>query len=145
MNIHVISAEDRDRLTAFFSMYRPFLHSEVEQMDILKKKLHDAVIVPESRLAHTIIAMYTTAEIIDLDRRDVQRYTLAYPQQAGAGNGHLSVLSALGAALLGCCEGSVIELNAGTERVRFAVRKVLYQPAWDIPNSHQRVDAVPLL
>src|ERR1044072_8249352 len=99
MNIQLISVEDRDRLNTFFSTYRPCLHSEVEQMRMLKKKLHDAVIVPESKLSRTIVSMYTTVNILDLDRREAERYTLVYPQQAPPGHRLLSVLSPLGAAM----------------------------------------------
>jgi regulator of nucleoside diphosphate kinase len=143
MNILVISTEDRDRLTAFFKTYRPFLHSEVEQMGILKKKLSDAVIVPESKLARTIVSMYTTVNIVDLDRREAQRYTLVYPQQASPGYRLLSVLSPLGAAMLGCAEGNFFELEAATGTARFAIKEILYQPVCDVRNRHGHTDGVP--
>lgn len=144
MSIHIISAEDRDRLNAFFRTYRPFLHSEVEQMGILKKKLADAVIVPESKLSRTIIAMYTTATIVDLNRREARRYTLVYPHYAGPGQGLLSVLSPLGTALLGCAEGNIFELKTEGGTVKFAVREILYQPAVDMPNHHGQMNGMPL-
>jgi transcription elongation GreA/GreB family factor len=142
MSIYVISAQDRDRLNAFFRIYRPFLHSEVEQIGILKKKLSDAVIVPESNLARTIVTMYTTADIVDLNRRETRRYTLVYPQYAGPGRGLLSVLSPLGAALLGRDEGSIFELTTDEGTVKFAVREILYQPLRDMPHHHGEMNGM---
>jgi transcription elongation GreA/GreB family factor len=145
MNIYVITAEDRDRLNEFFSTYRPFLHTEVEQMRLLKKKLSDAVIVPESKLSRTVVSMHTTATVVNLDQREAQRYTLTYPQQASVSYGLLSILSPLGAALLGCAEGDVFECMIPTGPVKFAIKEILYQPAWDLLNRHGHAEVAPAL
>jgi transcription elongation GreA/GreB family factor len=136
MSIYVISAEDRQRLDDFLATYRPYLHSEVEQMTLLKKKLRDAVIIPESKLARNIVSMYTTMSVVDLDRREALRYTLVYPRQASTGYCLLSVLSPLGVALLGCSEGSFFECTASEGIMKFAVKEILYQPVWDLRNPH---------
>jgi regulator of nucleoside diphosphate kinase len=143
MNTYVISAEDRDRLHEFFTTYRPVLHSEVEQMVLLQAKLSNAVIVPESKLSRSIVSMYTTANVVDMDRHEARAYTLAYPRQASATYNLVSILSPLGVALLGSAEGALIECPLPTGTLRFAIKEILYQPAWDLRNRHGNSEIAP--
>ncbi len=125
MKNYVISAEDHDRISQFLTTYRPFLSSEIEQIALLKNKLRDAVIVPESRLARTIISMYSTAKVMNLTHRETGLYMLVYPHHANPGRRKLSILSPLGRTLLGCSEGDFIDFALGDDILKLAVTEVL--------------------
>lgn len=125
MQTHVISAEDHDRITEFLKSYRPFISSEIEQIALLKNKLRDAVIVPESRLSRAIISMYSTAKVMNLTYRDTGLYMLVYPHHANPGRRKLSILSPLGRTLLGCSEGDFIDCALGDDILKLAVTEVI--------------------
>lgn len=129
MNTYVISDEDLDSILEFLSRYPPFISSEVEQIALLKKKLRDAVIIPKANLSPTTISINSTAKVVDLEVRETRLYTLVYPHQANAGLRRLSILSPLGAALLGRSEGDFFECAIKGRPFAFAVREVL-------PNQH---------
>jgi regulator of nucleoside diphosphate kinase len=57
-----------------------------------------------------------------------ETYTLVFPDDADIDAGRLSVLTPLGAALLGSRDGQTIEFDAPGGRRRLKVERVLYQP-----------------
>lgn len=134
MTTYVIPVDDVDRIDEFLKEYKPILQSEVEQIGLLKKKIAGAVIVPVSKLARTIVTMYSTVRLLDLSRREVSDYTIVYSKHASNSLRRLSVLSPLGCALLGCEEGDVFECATPHGPVTFGIREILFQPQWEREN-----------
>lgn len=62
----------------------------------------------------------STVDVRDLDSGEVDRFTLALPEQADAAKGRLSILAPLGTALLGYSEGDEFswEMPGGIRRLR---------------------------
>jgi regulator of nucleoside diphosphate kinase len=125
MNTFVISVDDVREISAFLDSYRPYLHSEVEQAQLLRAKLSDAVVVPASKLRNSVVAMYSRVRVLDLRAREEQINTLVFPTHANPGRRRISLLSPLGTALLGCDTGSVIDVPIPGATLQFAVREVL--------------------
>lgn len=128
MNTYVISVEDHRDITALLETYRPYLHSEVEQMLLLRQKLDEAVIVPTEKLARSIVSMGALVRIADLRLRTDDDLRLVYPKDASPALRCISLLSPLGTAILGCDEGAVVEIALPVSTLQFVVRSVLSQP-----------------
>lgn len=91
--------------------------------DELLAELERARIVAESKLADTVVRMGST---VTYSAEDVERrVTLVYPGEADIGAGRISVLTPVGAALIGLKEGQSIDWKARDGRThRLTVLKV---------------------
>ena len=70
--------------------------------------------------------MRSRVRLRDLDDGELETFTLAYPGDRDLRGLRLSVLTPLGAALLGARVGDVVSARYGLSRVE--VQDVLYQP-----------------
>lgn len=134
MNTYVIPVDDSDRISEFLKHYNPTLQTESRQRTLLKKKVEEAEIVPVDKLPRTIVTMDSQVRLRDISSHESTRYILVYPKHASNGMRRLSVLSPLGAALLGRAEGDVVELATPFGMVQFSIQEVLYQPQWEKKN-----------
>jgi Transcription elongation factor len=84
----------------------------------LREELERALVLPE--LPPHIVGINSTAEVLDLDSGEVDRFTLTLPEQANAAQGRLSLLAPLGTAILGFSEGDEFEweMPGGVRRLR---------------------------
>lgn len=64
-------------------------------------------LVPSTEIAPDVVTMYSQVEIVDLSSRCRHKLTLCYPCDAEPGIGFISVLSPVGASLLGLRVGSI--------------------------------------
>ncbi|MEO8012934.1 GreA/GreB family elongation factor [Polaromonas sp.] len=64
-------------------------------------------LVASTEIAPDIVTMYSQVEIVDLGSRCRHKLTLCYPGDAEPGIGFISVLSPVGASLLGLRVGSI--------------------------------------
>ncbi len=130
MNQHalLISSVDYDRLD-------PLLRDSVasgliprDRLCALRAKLQQAQVLPPSEMPHDVITMNSTVRLRDLDTDDVDTYSLAYPGFADGLKNRVSVLAALGTAILGYRTGDMVTWDAPSGRVRVMVEDVAYQP-----------------
>jgi regulator of nucleoside diphosphate kinase len=123
-----ITRPDRDRLLEVTRAKANTL-SWAMFIDELQRELDRARVVDPDRVSRDVVTMDSTVRFLDLrnDRREV--YTLVYPDEADLSVGKLSVLSALGTALLGARAGDVVSVAgaAGTRAIK--VESILRQPA----------------
>lgn len=124
MNVIVLSVDDRRDIATLLDEYQPFLRSEVEQSAMLRMKLADAIIVPTARLSPTFVAIGSTVHVVELRSRDTQTVTIVHPHDASVSSRSVSILSPLGAAILGCEQGSIVEVAIPTGTLKFAIREV---------------------
>ncbi|WHZ10440.1 MAG: Regulator of nucleoside diphosphate kinase [Burkholderiaceae bacterium] len=76
-----------------------------------------------------VVTMYSQARVADVDSGEQRTLTVVYPQDADAARGMISVLSPVGASLLGLPVGAVARWTGpdGT-RVATRVEAILFQP-----------------
>jgi regulator of nucleoside diphosphate kinase len=103
-----MTQEDRDRLaplaeaaTSIFPRTADFLTREIER----------AQIVPGSASPADLVTMGSEVEFRDDVSGDVRRMRLVYPEEADVGAGKISVLTPVGAALIGLSVGQSIEFQ----------------------------------
>ena len=89
----------------------------------------EADIVPGARIDPDVVTVNSTVSFRDEETATVHRVTVVYPAEMSIGNRRISVLSPVGAALLGQRAGNVafVELPDGTRR-ELRVLEVHYQP-----------------
>lgn len=97
--------------------------------DVLAEKLETAVIVESSAVPPAVVTMNTELEVRDESNGHVSRLTLVHPREANIVAGRISVMTPVGAALLGLAEGASTRVQgpSGEERT-LTVLRVLMQP-----------------
>lgn len=95
----------------------------------LPEELGTAHLVPSREIAPDIVTMYSQVEILGLDAGQRLQLTLCYPVDAQPALGRVSVLSPIGAALLGLRVGDIAQWRLPLGEVRRAeVLAILFQP-----------------
>lgn len=77
--------------------------------EFLAREVSRATIVPSGFLLHGVVTMGSQVEFRDDTTDHTRTVTLVYPEEADLAEGRLSVLSPVGAALIGLSVGQSIE------------------------------------
>lgn len=94
----------------------------------LKEVLANAEIVESPDIQADIITMNSTIKLLDLDTNDSETFTLVYPIEACIAEGKLSILSPLGAQLLGRRVTEELSFSVMDRRTRKKVARIWFQP-----------------
>lgn len=91
--------------------------------------LAEADLVPSQRVPADVVTMYSQVLVRDHASGEVRKLTLCYPGDAEPDAGFISVLSPMGAALIGRRVGERVRsaLPAGLER-EMTLEAILFQP-----------------
>ncbi len=81
---------------------------------LLSGELRRARVVHASELPDDVVSMHSTVEFTDGITDRVRRATLVYPGEEDGGSGRISVLSPLGAALIGMAVGQSMRWHSAT-------------------------------
>lgn len=123
----VVTDRDKERLAYVVEAWMdrpPF----AEMADYLDEELARAEVVPSEAVEPTVATMNSHVEFEDAATGQRRCVTIAYPDQA-AGADRVSVLSPVGAALLGLSEGQEMDWRAADGRSRrLKLVKVHFQP-----------------
>jgi regulator of nucleoside diphosphate kinase len=98
-------------------------------LETLEEILDLARVVGPEGMPDSVVTMNSRVLFEDVNTGDEGTVTIVYPADAEPSSGKISVLSPVGAALLGEAEGSEVELplpRGQTRRIRIV--NVLYQP-----------------
>jgi regulator of nucleoside diphosphate kinase len=101
-------------------------------VDVLVRELSRATVVEPTQLAPDVVTMLSQVMYRDEETGQKRIVTLVYPPASPIGDDSLSIMTPLGAALIGLSEGQSIEYErADGQMRRVTVVKVLFQPAAD--------------
>jgi regulator of nucleoside diphosphate kinase len=121
-----LTQTDHARLARLLS--RP-IQPPVPASEIMQDLLDSSEIVPSTAVPPTVVTMYTQVLLQDEQDGSEFKVTLCYPPDANASTGQLSVLSPIGAALLGLQVNEVARWRAPTgEERRARILSILFQP-----------------
>ena len=84
----------------------------------LEAEIDRATIIPRGKPAHHVVAMGSRAVYRDETSHVIHDVTLVYPQEADIAKGRISVLTPVGAALIGLRPGQSIEWTTRTGEIR---------------------------
>ncbi|MDF2878274.1 MAG: hypothetical protein K0S30_1370 [Clostridia bacterium] len=121
-----ITQSDKDKLLdIIYKTKYEDLKDNLELKD-LETEISRATVTSVGQLPGNVITMNT--QVVLLIEGIEEEFTLVYPSEADILQNKISVLSPIGTAILGYCEGNVIEWNVPDGIVLIKVKKVLFQP-----------------
>jgi regulator of nucleoside diphosphate kinase len=94
----------------------------------LRSKLAEAEIVPDHRVPADVITLLSRVHVKDVQTGSETTCLLVVPPHASTAEARISVLSSLGAVLLGSRQGDVVDHRVQGERRSSRIERVLYQP-----------------
>ncbi|ABS27437.1 nucleoside diphosphate kinase regulator [Anaeromyxobacter sp. Fw109-5] len=98
-------------------------------VELLATALRSAIVVPPDRIPAEVVTMRSRLVLEDVASGARREVVLVYPEEERTHEGHVSVLSPVGVALLGLSEGALVgwPLPSGRTAV-LQVESVQYQP-----------------
>lgn len=137
----LLSADDYHRLSDLVKV--TLARYPADDAQLLLEELHRADIVPTGWVPSDVVMMGSHVEFRNDQTGTVRRVQLVYPYQADIKKGRISILSLVGAALIGLAVGQSISWrtkSAGNHR-RLTVLRVSTEPFHDGPGASQAADA----
>ena len=91
--------------------------------------LAEARVVPSPAIPPRVATMYSQLQVLHEESQQSQKLTLCYPADAEPAEGFISVLSPVGAALLGCSIGARVAWTSPSGEARhLRLQEILFQP-----------------
>ena len=123
----LISMFDKQRLKRLISVLRT-VESPVNDFGELTRKLEESVESMPHEMPPDVVTMNSMILVTNAESGASNVYTIAYPSDADADRGRISILSPLGTAMLGHSVGDVVTLKTPHGLGRWQIDKVIYQP-----------------
>jgi regulator of nucleoside diphosphate kinase len=125
-----VTETDHDRLSDIAET----VGSRAPGARLLADEMRRARVVAPGEIAPSVVTMNAKVEFVDDQTHQVRRVTLVYPEDADILNGKVSVLTPIGAALIGLSEGQSMEWQTlDGERKTLTVLKVHQPEAHRLP------------
>jgi regulator of nucleoside diphosphate kinase len=124
-----LTAQDYNRLKHLLADLTRQSRGMQAGVETLEEILDLARVVHQQKVPGNVVTMNSRVLFEDVSTGEEGTVTVVYPAEADASGGRISVLSPVGAALLGEAEGAEVELplpHGQTRRIR--INSVLYQP-----------------
>jgi regulator of nucleoside diphosphate kinase len=115
---------DFERLSALSRAMRT--SPRPERAAVLEGRLKTASILPSESLGSKTVKMGSAITILDKDRNETFSYNLVFPVEADITRGRISVLTPLGASLLGRKEGEDFSYESPGGLVNVEVLEVIH-------------------
>lgn len=100
---------------------------DAPHLKALVTELKQSVMVPSDKVAPDLVTMNSRVVVRDLKTDRAARYTLVFPDTADE-EGHLSILSPIGTAILGLTCGDTIDWPGPNGLLRLRIEAIEYQP-----------------
>ena len=124
-----LTAQDYNRLRLLLAELTRQSRSMQAGVDTLEELLDFARVVNPEKVPHNVVTMNSRVLFEDVRTGENGTVTIVYPGDVDPTSGKISVLSPVGAALLGEAEGNEVELPLPHGQVRrIRISNVLYQP-----------------
>jgi regulator of nucleoside diphosphate kinase len=121
-----ITEPDAERLGVLHRFVKT--SAEGERLRRLEQEISEAELLDPEQVPPDLVTMNSRVLVRDVASGNTAEYTLVFPAIADARKKRLSVLGALGSALLGKRVGDVVEYTSSAGGERYLIVSVLYQP-----------------
>lgn len=100
-------------------------------LEPLIEEMERAVVVPSERISQDVVTLNTRMRVRDLDSSEETLIQLVFPNDADFEHGKISILTPIGAALIGYSKGdtAIWKIPSGFRRLR--IEEITYQPETD--------------
>ncbi|GIK87628.1 MAG: RNA polymerase-binding protein Rnk [Betaproteobacteria bacterium] len=124
-----LTDQDYTRLKRVLDARKRESRSIEQELETLEELLELARVVRPERVPENVVTMNSRVLFRDVRTDDEGTVTIAYPSEADPSSGRISVLSPVGAVLIGSAEGDELELPLPHGQTRcIRIESVLYQP-----------------
>jgi regulator of nucleoside diphosphate kinase len=112
----LLTETDLARLSPIVRSAKHFLKGR-PYIELIEQALSDAGVVSPDALPPDVVTVNSSVLVTDLDRQQQTVYTVVFPQDAKRSDHLISLMTPLGAALLGGRTGEVVEVAGGRLRI----------------------------
>ena len=120
----ILTDKDYRRLLALLNDSFALALSHKPYLKDLRGELDIAEIVDSDKIPPNVVAMYTTVQLRDVSSREVDLFTLVFPNEANIIEGKLSVLAPIGTSILGQRIGDVVTWPVPSGNVKVEIEDV---------------------
>lgn len=122
-----IKRADKEQLMKVIEANKYTSYTVSKYIKSLEYEMERADVKEADQMPNSFIAMNSKV-LLSVDGVE-EEITLVYPENADARNNKISVLSPIGTAILGYCEGSIIEWKIPDGTAKIEVKKVMNEPS----------------
>ncbi len=90
----------------------------------LREELDRAAVIHPTAFPADVVTMDSAVEFEDLATGEIEEYTITFPEHADIDAGHISILSPIGTALIGCQVGNIVKWSTPGGIRQLKVRRV---------------------
>lgn len=126
-NDKILSKFDCERIERTFEQYNIANESEKRLIDHLKQQLQRSKHVDPRKIKSNIVTMNSKFILKNLGNGRKEEYHLVFPDDSDSKKKKISVISGIGAQVLGSTIGTVIKENSGSEQY-YMIESIVYQP-----------------
>lgn len=124
-----ITAQDYQRLNHLLAELALRPDVSQDRLDVLEEILDMADVVRPEKVPANVVTMNSWVQFQNVQTQVKTAVAIVYPDDADPASNRISVLSPVGAALIGQSDGAEIELRLPRDqRMRVRITNVLYQP-----------------
>lgn len=123
-----MTTHDMERLSRLIEGVKAAESKKKPYLKQLEQELDRAKMVDPKSIPGDVITMNSVVRIRDLESGEAMQYSLVFPSDARIEEGRISILSALGTALIGYRVGDAIEWEMPSGLKHWKVEEILYQP-----------------
>ncbi|MFN3159087.1 MAG: nucleoside diphosphate kinase regulator [Rubinisphaera brasiliensis] len=127
----IVTREDHARLESLLASSFAAACSDRPHLQSLRGELDIAQVVNSEEVPPNVVTMNSTIRMREVRTREIETYTLVYPERADIAEGKLSVLAPIGTAILGYQVGDIVEWNVPGGTIRFKIEELVFQPERD--------------
>ena len=112
----LLTETDLARLKPIVRSAKHFLKGR-PYIELIEQALSDAGVVSPDALPPDVVTVNSSVLVTDLDRQQQTVYTVVFPQDAKNSDHQISLITPLGASLLGSSVGDIVEVPTGWLRI----------------------------
>ncbi|TWU17213.1 Regulator of nucleoside diphosphate kinase [Novipirellula galeiformis] len=124
----VITRNDYERLDKVLASAFTRAISDKTSLKDLRGELDAAKVVESQKVPPDVVTMDSIVKLLDLETKEIETYTLVYPEEANIASGKLSILAPIGTAILGCRTGDVVRWKVPSGECKMRIEEIVFQP-----------------
>lgn len=124
----VLTQTDFSRLTKLINHEKEIYKRRQDNLQKMLEELNKAIIVTTENIDNTVVTINSIVKFTDLITNMNIQLKIVYPKNANINKKHVSILSPIGTALLGCKKGETVDWHIAGSKKRYFINEVIYQP-----------------
>lgn len=124
----VFTRTDFSRLTNLINHEKEIYERRQDNLQKMLEELNEAIIVTPEKIGNNVVTINSIVTFTDLITNMNIQLKIVYPKNANTNKKHVSILSPIGTALLGCKKGDTVDWNIAGSKKKYFINEIIYQP-----------------